>query len=276
MTSSDPKNAPDTVAREADPRALDFARQFLDLVDAAAPGLVESFHVTGSATLGDWRPGRSDLDFAAVLTRDPTADDLEALRRAHHRFAALPGAPPVDGPWLRPGELAAPATAPGPASRTQRLVERTLAHRDAMAWRMIALGVPVRGGPPEVADAAAAVRAWILGNLRSYWGGWARQGRRLLSRQGLQLLTAWGVVWTVAGVMRQHYTLRTGGVTSKQGAVTWAVETYPGWSQILGEAARLRDGGKGTGPYRSRLARRRDALAFLDWAVALPERLEQG
>ena len=39
---------------------------FLDLVDEAAPGLVEGLYLRGSLGFGEWYAGRSDVDFVAV------------------------------------------------------------------------------------------------------------------------------------------------------------------------------------------------------------------
>jgi hypothetical protein len=44
----------------------------LAAVDAVLPGLVSALWVTGSAVSGDWRPGRSDVDFIAATSRVPT------------------------------------------------------------------------------------------------------------------------------------------------------------------------------------------------------------
>ena len=46
----------------------DKARRYgLDALDAAGPGLVVGLHVCGSLALGDYQPGRSDIDVVAVI-----------------------------------------------------------------------------------------------------------------------------------------------------------------------------------------------------------------
>ena len=45
--------------------------QYLRLVAEDAPGLVSGLAITGSLALGDYRPPVSDIDFVAVLSRDP-------------------------------------------------------------------------------------------------------------------------------------------------------------------------------------------------------------
>jgi hypothetical protein len=57
--------------------AAELAADRLAAVDAAAPGLVTAFWITGSAASGDLRPGRSDVDVVAATSRVPTLADLE-------------------------------------------------------------------------------------------------------------------------------------------------------------------------------------------------------
>ena len=257
----------------ADPRAEALARTFLALADECSPGLVDAFHLTGSAVLGDWRPGASDLDIVAVLARAPSRQDVAGLRRAHARFAARPCAPRLDGPWLAEGALARPPSSapPGLASREGAMVEGSSAHRDPVTWRTLArYGVALRGArltAGDVADDEATLQSWLLANLRDYWGGWRDKGDRLATRQGLSLLLPWGVVWATLGVARQLYTLETGDIASKRNAGLWAAGAYPAWAPILSEAVRLRVAAPGRGPYATPFARRKAVVRFLEWAV---------
>src|SRR5262249_22828737 len=60
--------------------------RYLRRVDLAIPGAIQGFYVVGSTALGAFRPGRSDVDFVAVLGEQLAAADLNRLRRAHHRL----------------------------------------------------------------------------------------------------------------------------------------------------------------------------------------------
>jgi Domain of unknown function (DUF4111)/Nucleotidyltransferase domain len=57
-----------------------------DLVEALGDQLL-SLALHGSWALGDFTPGRSDLDLLAVLATDPTAATLAALHQVHTRLA---------------------------------------------------------------------------------------------------------------------------------------------------------------------------------------------
>lgn len=63
-------------------------QRHLAALGTAAPGLVTSLYLTGSVTLGDYQPGRSDIDFMAVTTRPVTEPDVVALLAGVH--ASLP------------------------------------------------------------------------------------------------------------------------------------------------------------------------------------------
>ena len=55
------------------------AEDLLARLDRALPGRIEGFYVVGSACMGAFRPGRSDLDFVAIAGRDLRRAELERL-----------------------------------------------------------------------------------------------------------------------------------------------------------------------------------------------------
>ena len=69
----------------ADPEEV-LARLAADLVEALGDQLL-SLALHGSWALGDFTPGRSDLDVLAVMATDPTAATLAALHEVHARLA---------------------------------------------------------------------------------------------------------------------------------------------------------------------------------------------
>ncbi len=243
---------------------------YLSAVDRAVPGLVEGFYLVGSVALGDFRPHASDVDFVAVTASPPSEPDLVALRRAHRSLARRPF---LDGAYVTWQDLGAePAlAAPGAGVHEGRLHRRD-GGCDPVTWHTLAdHGVPVRGPEPaalRVWTSRVALSAWTRRNLDDYWRVWLRRSSRLLSRPGLACVHPWGPAWGVLGVSRLHYTLATGGITSKYGAGLYARETFdPRWSRIVDECLRLRRGDGGRPGYRSPFARRRAALAFVAMVI---------
>jgi hypothetical protein len=86
---------PDEVSRAA--------LRHLDAADAAVPGLVAGLYITGSVALGDYQPGRSDIDFMAFTSRPLTSADTAALASMHGSFAD--GGPAYDGVYVRLDDL---------------------------------------------------------------------------------------------------------------------------------------------------------------------------
>jgi hypothetical protein len=67
----------------------DATDRHLAVLDAVAPGLVGGLYLTGSATLSDYQPGRSDIDFMAFTTRPADDPDVVALLARVHESLGL-------------------------------------------------------------------------------------------------------------------------------------------------------------------------------------------
>ena len=75
-------------------------------------------------------------------------------------------------------------------------------------------------------------------------------------------------MWGVLGISRLAYTRATGQIASKSAAGEWALTAFdPRWQPIIEEALAYRRGEPSK--YRNPFARRRDALAFVEMAIAV-------
>jgi hypothetical protein len=125
---------------------------YLEIMDSTAPGMVEGLYVVGSYALGDWQPGRSDIDIVAVLAEPATDDDFGTLRTAHALLAERQPMPHIDGPYLAWGDLiAAPATGlHRPWVLDGELHRRRMLRDQPVTWYTLATyGVTVRGPQPR-------------------------------------------------------------------------------------------------------------------------------
>jgi hypothetical protein len=117
--------------------------QYLELIDKALPEQVVGLYLTGSLPLGDYRPGRSDVDGVVVVAEPPK--DVEAVREVH---AQLPPKPAFDVTYLnrlRP-RLAARSSSAGGVLAGWRLQGR------AERWpgkpgAVVGAGAPAAGCP---------------------------------------------------------------------------------------------------------------------------------
>ena len=190
-------------------RAVD---RYLGHVDKRLPGRLVGLYVVGSAALGAYRPGRSDIDVVGVTDGRFEPDDLRRLRLVHLGAGAgaaaralararpmFPGT--VNAVFVAAEDLPRPVTTIVPVASHVGHEFHAGAGFDVnpVMWKVLAdRGVAVRGpGPGELGldPEPAALRAWNLANLDRYWAGYAAAvlaaaggGRARLLRAG----SRWG------------------------------------------------------------------------------------
>jgi len=246
--------------------------RFLGLLQRYVPGLVSSHHLIGSAADGDFRPGRSDLDFVAVLAHPATGDEVEALVILHRTYASDPTLPPLDGIWITEAELAAgpDACGDGPTSHDNQFLELARGNRNPVTWTMLEQGSITLIGDLDRAMVwhdPARLTSWTRENVEQYWDPWHGRASTLLSLPGLAMLGSAAPMWGVLGISRLHYTLATGKVASKSAAGEYALAVFEErWHSIIRECLRIRHGGRGP-LYRNPFERRREALDFVEMVI---------
>lgn len=257
---------------------------FLGAADELAPGLVTGCYLVGSVALDDFHAtgagrGRlstaSDIDFVAVTDQRLDSNEVAALAEAHARTIARFRRPNLDGAVHTWADLAAgPDNCPDvPCAQESRFVAAGRFGLNPVRFCELArCGVAVRGPEPadlDVWNDQNALRAFTVNNLTSYWRPWGQRARRLRPLNVMIGLSPWFPVWSVLGVSRLHHLLATGEMTSKCGAGRYARQTFdPRWHRIVDESLHLRtNGAEGRHSYRDPFTRRRDALAFLDFAI---------
>jgi Domain of unknown function (DUF4111)/Nucleotidyltransferase domain len=227
----------------------DIVGRHLDAVDTARPGLVRALYLTGSIALGDYQPGRSDVDFMAFTSRVVDAGDVAALRDVH---AGLESDTCHDGNYVSWQELPdVPLEGqPGP-----HVVEGTLrtGGNDQLTpstWTEFASYAIAMRGPAApslgVSVSRSRLAAWNLGNLNGYWRDLARTiGRVAAERDPAGAARTDTVVWCVLGPPRLHYTLATGDITSKSGAGRYALDDFAEYQELIHAALSWRATGHG-------------------------------
>jgi len=244
---------------------------FLRAVDDSAPGLVRGLHLRGSLGFGEYFPGRSDVDFVAILSGRPDRGQLAALAVAHAQVRDAVPEPPLEGIHLLAEDLGLP---PADCPEVPYAFERSFHHAgrfelSPVTWHELAgHGVAVRGPALTSEDVwtdDAVLRAFSYANLTSYWADIARQLRA--SRPGQ--LPANATQWCVLGVSRLHHLLATGSMTSKSGGGRHALAAFgPRWHPIITEALRLREQPGDPSDYDADPARRgRETTEFTAMAI---------
>jgi hypothetical protein len=219
---------------------------YLGQLDAALPGLCAGAYLTGSIALGDWRPGRSDLDVLTVTTRNPDDAEIEALAGLHARQA---GRPYLDAIYVESREVGrVPADgSPGRPHSVDGAFYQKGYEPDPVLWANLdRCGVTLRGRPAAELGAApdpAWLREWNLGNLESYWRPWAAQARAVLAtRETSAPGNTEATVFGLLGPGRLHYTITTGGLLAKTAAADYTAQHFPGFDELLARAKAWRCG----------------------------------
>lgn len=245
----------DLLPPEAEP-ALD---EYLAALDAAIPGLARGIYVTGSAVLGDWRPGRSDLDILTVTERALDDAELTALEALH---AGIPDRPyrdaiyiPVGAVGSRPDEGGAGTAAGGAStaaddrypSAIDGVFQRSRYRPDPVLWATLhRRGLTVRGPRADSLGAepgADWLRQWNHGNLEAYWRPWAATARTALAgHDAAGPLDGYAVAWGALGPGRLHATITTGEIISKSAAGDYTAALFPQYEDLLARARRYRLG----------------------------------
>lgn len=237
-------------------------------LEAMAPtGLIEGLHLRGGLGFGEWVPGRSDIDFVAVLTRRPSTADVASIQAAHEAVRTDQPTVDFDGMHLLTADLRAdPELCPDVPCVLHGWFEPAAPYDlSPVAWHELAHhGVTVHGAPvADIWTDDAALRDFTRGNLDTYW----RDQAESLAKFPAEAASDASCEWVVLGVARLHHLLVTGAQTTKTRAGEWGLAFYdPSWHPVLREALRLRTG-VGEPSYHDTAQRGRDTAAFAAYVV---------
>ncbi len=262
------------------------ADDLLARLDRVVPGRIEGFYVVGSASMGAFRPGRSDVDFVAIVDGDLRAADLVALRALHvgrwlaavtHDTAVRHRWPLVcNGIYLKAGDLSRSplevTPLAGHVTGRFRAASREGFDVNPVTWYVLAHhGVALRGPDRDrlrVHADQAELRAWVLDNLNRYWRRWGARVHPLgLSIRGVPPRRM--AASAVLGAPRLHYTLATDEIATKETAARYAIEVFaPRWHGLIEDAIAYWRSEPPPAPYKTHPHRRyRDAVDFVAYVI---------
>jgi hypothetical protein len=212
--------------------------RYLALLDGVSPGLLDGLYLVGSAALGDFQPGHSDIDFIAVTALPLSPAMLDTVETVHRVLQREPG-PAFDGFYIDRSRLRLPPDPQGilPFELAGHFHRRSAClEANPVTWTIWRdCGVAIRGPAPETLDLLidpATLIRFERETLDRYW-------------------TDWVVV--------------TGVVPSKTAAGRWALGHFAAvWRPVIDEALAARRGEAAPMP----LARFHAALDFVAFVIA--------
>jgi hypothetical protein len=241
--------------------------------------VVVGTYLYGSTGLGDYQPGRSDIDFVTVVNRKLGERDMDALRRVHEELRRTHRGAHLNGTYLMgdqmgksPGEIE-----PVPCYSDGRLSTGHFDLNPVTWFQLKETGIALSGpdlSTYHLSTDLAQVRDYVFGNINSYWRKWVERASRPFSALSVSLLLfRRQAEWGVLGVTRQYVTITGGRIVSKTEAGEYGLRRFPKWAKVINEAlaARL---GRSESQYTNPLSRRRDALDYMDMVIGEVNRHE--
>lgn len=244
---------------------------FCQLVDEAAPGLLEGLYLHGSLGFGEWYVGTSDVDFVAVLSRRADREVADVLDRVHGDLQLHFPTPSFDGMHLTWDDLAqAPDACPDvPCTLGGHWETEGRMDVNPVTWHELGLNGMVMRGPglaevPLWSD-QRALRQYTHDNLAAYWSETADSLVQFPSEAGKPEM----VTWMVLGTSRLHHLLATDELTSKSGAGIYALDAFgERWRRLVAEALCWREQRMVSGTYQGREDERAaDVIEFSQMVV---------
>jgi Domain of unknown function (DUF4111) len=192
-----------------------------------------SLSLHGSSTLGDFAPGRSDLDVLAVMATDPTADTLARLAHVHARldreFPVWIGHVEVDyvsAEAVRAVVQRADESHPMiRISPGEPLHEVEASRHYVLNWAAaLQADQPIAGAAPSTVLPAIdrrLIHQVVLQHVRA-WPEWVRE----MQTPGVQ-------AYAVLTLCRAAETLATGRQVSKLAAANAGKSRFPEWAALI-------------------------------------------
>jgi hypothetical protein len=241
---------------------------YLDQLSRALPDAVSGVYLTGSAALGDWQEGRSDLDLLTLTDRPLAGADLDALADLHSRLSGRPYRDAIYAQLSEAGRPGSPDT-PGLPHVIDGGFSPAGYAPDPVLWATLDRhGITLTGPPAGHLGASPDpgwLRDWNRGNLQDYWGPWAAGFRARVTELDRETFDPEVVSWGLLGPGRLHCTITTGAIVSKTGSADYTAEHFPAYADLL---ARARAWRLGDDSVRFSKAGALDAADLIDAIVA--------
>lgn len=238
-------------------------------------GTIKAAYVYGSTALGDYIEGSSDIDFIAVIQQPLSSMDIQAIREAHEEVEySLPGTD-IMGAYLTQEDL---GKSFNDISSVVTYYNKQVhtggkgADLNPVTWWVLKNdGILVYGLdiPFSYEITIETLIDYVLGNMNSYWSNWIERLEKQLQDPELSEQTIKvdeldeAVEWCVLGMLRQLYTIKERGVTSKTGAGRYGMSSLSDrWHGLIQEAIAIKCR-KAERVYDSQLKRMSELVEFL-------------
>lgn len=211
------------------------------------PGFVDGIYLTGSLTMNDFYPGKSDIDFLVLCRTLPDRQIAGRIERVHKAVERRCAGPGLSGSYLATGSLSA---ADPESIKTLSYHAGSVQYQPfdmapvalaELKWNAFTIFGRAAGTLP-VDTVEKQVDDFLHRNIHSYWKKWIQRHAAVFNRKILLFLFPRLTEWAVLGVARQIYTLQTGKITSKKAAGFYCMAFLPDrFHPVVREAIAIRE-----------------------------------
>jgi hypothetical protein len=223
---------------------------YQQLIAELVPGFVEAIYVYGSVTLGDYIPGRSDIDFVAISPQRASVQQYRALNRVHRLVQRSFPKASLSGIYVCWDDLGKSKNeiAPFPYCNSDQMHRAGFFELNEVTWWQLKhKSIRLLGKCDErfqFGVSADRLKKSVSLNIRNYWKPWVDARSSYLSyERWLMACFPRLVEWGVLTLSRQYYTLVTGDVTSKtNGGIFCLRKLTKKYDRFLQEVIEIRYG----------------------------------
>lgn len=220
---------------------------FTSEICSMEPGFIDGIYLTGSLTVNDFYPGKSDIDFLVLCKTLPDKQTAARIKQVHKSIEKRYAQPRLSGSYLAAGSL----YADDPESIPTLSYHAGSVHYQHFDMAPVALAelkfnaytvLGRNAGTLPVEITRQQMDDFLHRNIHSYWRKWMERHAAIFKRKILLFLFPRLTEWAVLGVARQIYTLQTGKITSKRAAGFYCLTFLPDrFHPIIRQAIAIRE-----------------------------------
>lgn len=223
--------------------------EFTAEITKLKPGFIKGMYVTGSLTLNDFHLNKSDIDFLILCNELPKNDLKLFLDTIHKKFDRKFKQPKLSGFYIIPNNLNVRNTQ---TSKTLcfhegRMNECSFEMAPVTLYELKTTAITLMGTPAQELNIVVEmnhINKFLFHNINTYWKNWVIKHSSGIGHLLLVLFPRL-TEWTILGVARQLYTLKTTKITSKTNAGHYCLRHLPvKYHPILQQAIKIRNENK--------------------------------
>lgn len=220
--------------------------EFVERICAIEPDFITGIYITGSLALNDFYPYKSDIDFIVICRTHPDEKFATCVKKIHQSIAGKYRNPDLSGSYIALEALqnTSPENIPSLSfhenvMRYQPFEMAIISLAELNSNAITLFGSPATTLP--VVINCEILNRFLYNNINTYWKSWIKTHSSLFERKMILITFPRFTEWSVLGVARQLYSLRTGKIVSKSEAGNYCLHHLPErFKHVISKAISIR------------------------------------